>query len=359
LLLFVLIGAAYFKGDNFVPFLPYGAAGITMSIPLFFWSYTGFEGIVVPAEEVKKPSFTIPMSMILTILISIVVYCVIAVVFVGMLDWQGLGLASHDWVGLSKVASPLSDAAKALNLPWLAAIAVIGAVIATGGSGGSWVLIQGRMPFAMAQDKLFWSAMGKVNKKYGTPVASLVFTSILTTIVLVAIPNFGSVALVASLAVIVPYAAASLSLTVLRVTKKDVKRPFKLPCAKAITLIGFVLSTYLMYWASWPWTFVGVALMLTGYPAYLFVSRHGLEVKRNLWIPVYLLSVLMVSILGDSSFVFENFMRFEPLNILTMPYDIIALTIIGVSIYFWAYKVNIKYKSKQIIGIDLKKEQEE
>ena len=356
LLIFVLVGLAFFKGGNFVPFLPYGMAGITVSVALFFWSYTGFEAIVVPAEEVRKPSFTIPMSMVLTILISIVVYVFIALVFVGMISWDGLGFRDHDWLALSKLSSPLSDVSSALNLKWLAAIVVVGAIIATAGSGGSWVLFQGRMPFAMAQDRLFWAPMAKVNSKYGTPAASLVFTSILTTIVLISIPNFPSVALIATLTVIVPYAAAALSLLVLRVTKKNVERPFKLPFAKAVTLIGFVLSTYLMYWASWPWGMVGAVLMLLGYPAFVFVRRHNFEFKRNLWILVYLIAVIIVSAIGDRRFVFNNFMRFEPLNILTMPYDLIVLTIIGVVIFYWAYKVNIKYEAKKIKGIDLKEE---
>jgi amino acid transporter len=346
LLIFVLVGLAFLRGENFVPFIPYGFGGVILSIPLFFWSYTGFEAIVVPSEEVKKPSFTIPMSMILTILICIAVYMVIAIAFVGMIDWKGLGLNFKDWVAVGKISSPLSDVAQAINLKWLAAIVVVGAIIATAGSGGSWVLIQGRMPFAMAEDKLFWSPMGKVNAKWGTPVPSLIFTSVLTTIILIAIPNFPSVALISALTVIVPYSAAVLALIILRVTKPNVKRPFKLPVAKAFTLVAFVLSTYLMYWATWPWTLIGVGLMLTGYPAYLLVRRHSFEFKRNLWILIYLLAVLLVSFLGDSHFVYNNFLKIAPLNVLTMPYDLIVLTIIGVVIYFWAYKVNIKYSKK-------------
>lgn len=353
LLIFVIIGMFFFKGENFIPLVPYGVTGIVLSVPLFFWSYTGFEAIVVPAEEVKKPHVTIPMSMILTILVSIAVYTLIALVFVGMLDWSGLHMTDKNWLDVGKLSSPLSDAAGALNLKWLAAIVVIGAIIATAGCGGSWVLIQGRMPFAMAQDKLFWSAMGKVNPKYGTPAASLIFTSVLSTIVLIALPNFATVALIASLTVIVPYAAAGLALIVLRVSKPKVERPFKLPLAKTVSLIAFLLSTYLMYWASWPWTLVGVGLVLTGYPAFLFVRRHTFEFKRNLWILVYLVAVLAVSALGDKRFVTNNFMKFQPLNILPMPYDLIVLTIIGTIVYFWAYKENIKYKAKNVVGIDL------
>ncbi len=119
-----------------------------------------------------------------------------------------------------------------------------------------------------------------------------------------------------------------------------------MPYAKAFTLIGFILSTYLIYWASWPWTFVGIVLIFSGYPAFIFVRRKNLEIKRNLWIFVYLVLIVMVSILGDSSFEYNNFTDFKPLNILSTPYDYIALTIIAVVIYFWAYKENIKYDTE-------------
>jgi amino acid transporter len=349
LFIFVLVGFTFFKGENFVPFAPHGVVGITLSIALFFWAYTGFEGIVVPAEEVKNPAVTIPWSMILTILITIFVYVIIAIAFVGMIDWAGVNLTAHNWCGVSELTSPFAAIAKGLKLPWLAGLIALGAIIATGGAGGSWVLFQGRMPFAMAKDKLFWSPMAKINKKYGTPTASLLFTSILTTVVLIAIPHFPSVALIAAVVVILPYAAASLSLVILRETKKEVKRPFKLPYAKAITLVGFILSTFLIYWASWPWTLVGIALIFSGYPAFLFVKRKNLEIKRNLWIFVYLISILIVSMLGNP-FEFDNFTAFKPLNILSMPYDHIALALIAIVIYFWAFRANTKVEKKVVKG---------
>ena len=105
LLIFVLVGFMYFKGANFSPFIPFGLTGLTLSITLFFWSYTGFEAIVVPSEEIKNPSRTIPLSMILTILITIFVYMVIAIAFVGMINWKFLGIASQNWAAISEISS--------------------------------------------------------------------------------------------------------------------------------------------------------------------------------------------------------------------------------------------------------------
>ncbi len=342
LALFTLVGFFYMKADNFTPFMPFGFSGITLAITLFFWSYTGFEAIVVPSEEVKNPSRNIPLAMLLTVVLSIIIYMVISIVFVGMLPWEGLNLGAHSWQDVKELTSPLSDVSKALGLPWLAAIATIGAIIATAGSGGSWVLIQGRMPYAMAKDNLFWSPVGKIHPKFQTPAFSLIFTSVLTTIILITIPNFPSVALIASVTAVVPYAAAVLAVPILRKTKASTARPFKLPLHKLITIIGFILSTYLIYWASFPWTIVGAILMLTGYLAFLLVRTKNIELKRNNWILVYLIGIIIVSCLGDPTFVFNNFLPWTPAGILMMPYDLIVLTIFAIAIYMWAYRINTK-----------------
>lgn len=347
LLIFCAIGFFYCHADNFTPFMPFGFTGLTVAITLFFWSYTGFESIVVPTGEVKRPWRNIPLAMILTIVITILVYMLIATVFIGMIDWPDLNIAFKDWRSLGSLTSPLATIAKSKSLFFLGTIATIGAILATGGGGGSWVLVQGRMPFAMAQDKLFWSPVGKINEKFGTPAAGLIFTSILTTIVLIAIPSFPAIALIASITAVVPYAAAVISVPILRKTKSNIERPFKLPFHMTFTLIGFILASYLFYWGAWPWTLIGSILILTGYPAFLFIRRNDLEIKRSLWVPFYLIGIVIVSILGDKNFVFKNFTSFRPLGILSMPYDLIVLALFSILIYFWAYKVNINIKDEE------------
>jgi amino acid transporter len=326
--------------------MPFGFTGVTLAIALFFWSFTGFEAITIPGEEIKNPSKTIPWAMVLSILIVAIVYALIAFVFVGMIDWKNLNLSQGDWAGIAKLTSPLSDVALAIKMPWLASLAAIGAIIATAGAGGSWVLFQARLPYAMAKDKLFWAPCANVSKKYHTPIVSLILTSVLTSLILIGFPNFATVALIASVTGILPYAAAVLSVAILRKTKKNTVRPYKLPFVRTTTVIGFIFSTYIIYWASWPWTIVGSILLLTGFIAYFFVNVKNWEIERNIWIFVYLLGIMITSYLGDPKFSFSNFLPINSIGVLLFPYDLFVLTIFSILIYLWAYKINVKLHKK-------------
>jgi len=348
LLLFAVVGLAFLDFSNFGNFMAYGWTGVTLAMAFEFWAFTGFEAVVIPTEEVKNPGRTIPRAMLLTMGIVIGIYALISVAFVGMIRWTGLGLKVGDWSGIGNLSSPLANVAQGLGLPILAAIALVGALIATAGCGGDWVMLQGRIPFAMAQDRLFWSPMAKVHGRYGTPYLALIFASVLTMVIQLLIPNFPSVALIASITALVPYAAAALSVPILRKTSPNTPRPFKLPIPAVITGLGFVAATLMFYWASWPWTLVGGILMLLGFPLFLLVRTHDLDFGRTAWIWVYIIGVMLISYVGDTNFVFSNFLPISPLGIISMPWDMVVLALFAVLIYVWAYFANTKTQIHQV-----------
>jgi amino acid transporter len=343
LLLFAGIGLMFLNFGNFSNQFPFGFTGIGLAMSLGFFSFTGFEAVVIPSAEVKKPGRNIPLAMILTVGIVTAVYMFVSIVFTGMINWSGLGLHVGDWVSIGNLSSPLANVGGALGLPILAAVAIVGAVISTGGCGGDWVLLQGRIPFAMAADNLFFKSMGEVNEKRGTPVKALIFASALTMIIQILIPNFPSAALVASITTLVPYAAAALALPVLRKNRPEVDRPVKVPLALVVAVVGFVGASIFVYWAAWPWTLVGAILMIIGAPLfYLFKRPIAGEIKRTAWIWVYLVGLAVISYIGDPFFTFDNFLPVGPIGLIHYPYDTIVVAVFSLLIFGWAYKSSVK-----------------
>jgi amino acid transporter len=150
---------------------------------------------------------------------------------------------------------------------------------------------------------------------------------------------------------IVPYSAAALSVPILRKTRGDVKRPFRLPLHIPITLLSFIFATIVIYWGSWPWTLVGSILLLLGYPVFFIAKGKGFSATRSLWVVVYLAGIVVMSIIGDTHFEFNNFTPWKPLGILKMPYDMIVLAIFAILIYWWAYFTNVKKVNSERQGL--------
>jgi basic amino acid/polyamine antiporter, APA family len=268
LILFGLIGLLLIRVGNFTAFgfSPFGWTGIAFAMALGFFAFTGFEAASIPAEEVRDPKRTIPRATILSVGIVTAIYALVAVAFIGGVRWGALSLSPGDWGSTGSLL--LSNVADAWGLAILGTVVVLGALLSTFGAGGDWVLLQGRMPFAMARDNLFFKSLAKVSPRFGTPAVALVFASVLTGVCLIAFPNFPEVALLASITTLVPYGAAALALLVLRRTEPTAERPFRLPLAWVLAPTAFVCATVLVYWASWPWTLLGVYLTLVGIPLY-------------------------------------------------------------------------------------------
>ncbi len=273
LVLFGLIGLLLVRLDNFSAFgfSPFGWSGIAFAMALGFFAFTGFEAASIPAEEVKEPGRAIPRATILSVLIVTAIYALVAVAFIGGIRWGALSLSPGNWGATGSLL--LNNVADAWGLGILGTVVVLGALLSTFGAGGDWVLLQGRMPYAMAKDNLFLKSMAKVNPRFGTPVIALVFASVLTGAVLVILTNFPAVALLASITTLVPYGSAALALLVLRRTDPTARRPYRMPAATWLTPAAFTLATILVYWASWPWTLVGVLLMLIAIPLYFLFTQ--------------------------------------------------------------------------------------
>ena len=340
---FIVMGLYYFNPKNFSPFMPYDFSGILIVIPFLLWEFSSFASSAILTSETIDSNYTIVKSMKWSILISFGVFLLICLVFVGVIDWDILNLHSTDWVSLKKIYSPYEAIAASMKQTHLTKILLFSSLFAGLSSMGNRILIQGRIPFAMAQDGVFFNYLSKINPEFKTPISALFFGSALSTLLLLIIPDFSFGMLFSCFPVLLPYGVSMISIAILRNSYKDVPRFYKMPKIKILAPTGFVLISIIMYLGSWPWTMINVFLVCSAYPAYFIVTRRkNIEFKRNLWIPIYLIGIMIISIFGSKKFIYNNFTNFEPFNYLRTPLDLIVLTIFSLSIFYWVYKINIK-----------------
>jgi len=256
LMLFVAFGLSLINGSFYLPFAPNGVMGVMEGAAVIFFAFSGFGRVAMISEEVRNPTRTVPLAIILALVVSGIIYALVAVVAMGIFGAVSLGASN----------SPLADAA-ALEGAYMSNLVAIGALAATLSVLLTTLLGVSRITFAMARNHDIPASLGKLHSTRQTPYIAILFFGLLmtafalTTDILraVAISNFGS---------LVYYIIANLAAVRIASTKR----------AKILPILGMAsCAGLLIFLTADAWLFGICALAIcTAY--YLFRIR----VKRRL-----------------------------------------------------------------------------
>ena len=236
LLLIVALGIPSLGTVNYLE-SSQGLQGILTASTLIFFAYLGFEDIVNLAEETKNPERNIPKALILSVVITAILYVLVAMVAVSLADWQELGTST----------APLAYAAsKSLGRSAFLTLSVI-ALFATANTVLILLIVASRMVYGIARDGSLPHSLSKLSRR-GTPWVAILAVMILPCF-FVLIGNIGFVAEITNFGTFITFALVNLSAIWLRYKKPEWKRPFKTPLTISkmplIPLIG-LLSCGLM-----------------------------------------------------------------------------------------------------------------
>lgn len=179
LIYFVISGIPSFDINNLQPFAPKGFSGIAESAALLFFAYTGYARIATLGEEVHEPKKTIPRAVIITIIVSVILYIAVALIAVGAVGANILASSS----------SPLQEASRGFTLPGVFWIVGIGAATAMLGVLLSQIVGISRMMFAMARRNDLPRVLEHTNSKYAVPDYGI----LLSGFVIVLLSIFGTI----------------------------------------------------------------------------------------------------------------------------------------------------------------------
>ena len=261
-----VVGLFFIKGGNYTPFAPHGHGhAISSAATLTLWAFIGMESATVPAEEVKDPEKTIPRATILGTGITTLVYILATVAIMGIIPTAELANST----------SPFADAAgRIFGGGWDKVIALV-AMVSTFGALNGWILLQGRVPLAAAQDGMFPPQFAKVHGKQGTPVFGLVVSSILVSALMLMnytkglVDTFTFVILLATLTTLVPYAFSAAAQAYLWLVEGEAFNVKHLVRDVAVATLAFAYSIWAIASAGDDIVTKGFVLLLCGTPIYI------------------------------------------------------------------------------------------
>lgn len=147
-------------------FSEHGGVGAMLSalVPIML-AYNGFQGLAQIGGEIRDPRRTIPRAAILGVLAVVILYFLINVVYFRVL---GFSLVANSQNVASDAAVHLVGRIAAR---WLTLFMMLSAL---GSLHGSF-LTRPRVPYAMARDGQFFTALQRVHPIFHTPSAAIVF----------------------------------------------------------------------------------------------------------------------------------------------------------------------------------------
>lgn len=235
IILFIIIGAFYIKPANYIPFFPYGIKGIFTGAAIVFFAYIGFDAVSTAAEEVKNPQKNLPLGIILSLTVATVLYILVAVVLTGVAPYKNYLYQS----------APVAYALNYVGQGWMSGILSVGALAGITSVLLVLMLGQTRIFYAMARDGLIPKIFQKLSKKSNTPVNSTIITAIFTSMLAGFVP-ISIVAELTNIGTLSAFIIVSIAVVVLRRTKPELERPFKVPFVPIIPILSVVFCLFLM-----------------------------------------------------------------------------------------------------------------
>jgi len=246
---------------------PLGFSGIILAFVLVFFAFIGFEDMANVAEEVKKPRKTIPRAIMLSVLITTIIYIFVSFASIRIVGWEQLAESSAP---LAFVAEQRLGNQGHFVLSIIALFATASTILITLVAGA-------RIFYGMARDGSLPSKLALIHHKTKTPWLAV----ILIFATAIGFSFIGDIVIVANIvvfAVVVTFAMINLSVILLRYTKPDLERPYRVPVNVGkfpiLPLFGLGATIYMGFQFELEIVLAGLGILASGVVFYFIYNRR-------------------------------------------------------------------------------------
>jgi len=256
---FIVAGAPMVSRVNLTPFFDSAAetdaslAALFHASALMFVAYTGYGRIATLGEEVHEPRRTIPKAIIFTLIVTMLLYMVVATVGIGVVGSDVLGGAAQGRSG--REVAPLALAAQFFAFPLSSQILAAGAITAMLGVLLNLILGLSRVLLAMGRRRDMPGFFAHLNRSKTTPSYAVV--AIGGAIAgLVLIGDVKTTWSFSAFTVLIYYALTNLA--ALRMSQKERLYPAWVAGA------GLIFCLFLAFWVERQTWLIGLVLIIAG-----------------------------------------------------------------------------------------------
>ena len=236
-----------------------------------FWAYEGWNTVGFLGGEIKNPNRNLPIALFVGLMIIMVAYLAVNFTYLYILPIDAL-IDSHqnqNEIAAIAVIRHFAGDTGALIISCVILITTLGCTNAT-------ILMPPRVYYAMARDGLFFPKAANIHPKFHTPNAALWIQGIWGCL-LVLSGSFDQLTDMLIFAAFFFYGATAAGVFILRLREPATERPYRVwgyPVVPALFVLFCAALIIITCINSPREAGLGVALMLTGVPFYLYWRRE-------------------------------------------------------------------------------------
>ncbi len=237
--LFILVGAFYVKPANWVPFAPNGFEGIFMGAFIIFFAYIGFDALATTAEECKNPQRDLPIGIIGSLLVTTIVYMLVALVLTGMQPTSGVVIPQEF------LKAPMAYVMAMVHQDWVAGFISVGSIAGLTSVLLVLLMASTRILYAMSRDNFLPPIFRKLHRKTRTPNIITYFVSIISIFCVLGL-DLNVAAELCNFGTFTSFIIICVAVLILRKLEPNRHRPFKVPFSPLFPLLGVLCCGGLM-----------------------------------------------------------------------------------------------------------------
>jgi len=253
-LMVIAAGAFFIQTENWHPFIPpntgrfgeFGWSGVLRGAGVIFFAYIGFDAVSTSAQEARNPQTDMPRGILGSLAVCTILFVLVSGVMVGIVPYREMLNQPAPLVVAVEAA-----ANRAAGTPWgpfmnaLKILLTVGALAALSSVMVVMMLAQPRIFLAMSKDGLLPRWAGIVHPRFKTPHISTIVTGIAVALSAGLTP-IGTLGQLVSIGTLLAFVIVSIGVIVLRRTRPDLPRPFRMPMVPLLPVLSALVALVLM-----------------------------------------------------------------------------------------------------------------
>lgn len=244
-----------------------GIAGFMAALVAALWAYDGWNDLTMVSEEICQPERNIPIALIVGVAMVGALYMLVNAAVQFVLPSNAIAASprpASDAIGLvwGQLGASVVSAAMALSM-----LVTLNGTIMSGA----------RVPFAVARDRYFFSALAEVHPRFHTPSVALVVQAALSIVLLLLGGSFRQFFSLAIFAEWLFYMIAGSTVFVFRRRDPQAPRPYRVwgyPVVPVLFVLASALLLYYTFTDNLRNSALGCLVILAGVPVFYAFARR-------------------------------------------------------------------------------------